>query len=53
MENAVDTLLDKIRLNCIYLTNKHINNYIYYKGASVWFETLKYALPCVARRPLK
>jgi len=38
MENAVDTLLDKIRLNCIYLTDKHINNFLYHKGASVWFE---------------
>ena len=38
MENAVDTLLDKIRLNCIYLTNKHINNFLYYKGANLWFE---------------
>ena len=38
MENAVDTLLDKIRLNCVSLTNRHINNFLYYKGASVWFE---------------
>ena len=27
MENAVDYLLDKIRLNSVYLTNKHINNH--------------------------
>lgn len=38
MENAVDSLLDKIRLNCIYLTNRHINNHLYYKGISVYFE---------------
>jgi len=38
MENAVDTLLDKIRLNCIYLTNKHINNHLYYKNCSKYFE---------------
>ena len=25
MENPVDKLLDKIRLNSVYLTNKHIN----------------------------
>ena len=38
MENAVDILLDKIRLNCIYLTNKHINNHLYYKNCSKYFE---------------
>jgi|AntAceMinimDraft_5_1070358.scaffolds.fasta_scaffold251026_1 hypothetical protein len=30
MENAVDNLLDKIRHNSVYLTNKHINNHLYY-----------------------
>ena len=34
----VDCLLDKIRLNCVYLTNKHINNHLYYKGVSIYFE---------------
>jgi len=37
MENSVDRLLDKIRLNCVYLTNKHINNHLYYKHAGKWF----------------
>ena len=31
METPIDNLLDKIRLNCVYLTNKHINNHLYYK----------------------
>jgi hypothetical protein len=34
----VDSLLDKIRLNCVYLTNRHIKNHLYYKGASSYFE---------------
>ena len=38
MENAVDNLLDKIRLNSVYLTNKHINNHLYYKHSEKWFE---------------
>jgi hypothetical protein len=38
MENAVDRLLDKILLNCVYLTNKHINNHLYYKHAGKWFD---------------
>ena len=38
MENAVDNLLDKIRLNSVYLTNKHINNHLYYKHAGKWFD---------------
>ena len=38
MENAVDNLLDKIRLNCVYLTNKHINNHLYYRHSEKWFE---------------
>jgi len=28
---SVDSLLDKIRLNSIQLTNKHIQNHLYYK----------------------
>jgi hypothetical protein len=39
MENTVDSLLDKIRLNCVYLTIKHINNYLYYKYSEKWFDT--------------
>ena len=35
---SVDSLLDKIRLNCIQLTNRHIQNHLYYKGASNYFE---------------
>jgi len=35
---SVDSLLDKIRLNAVYLTNRHINNHLYYKGASAYFE---------------
>jgi len=35
---SVDSLLDKIRLNCIQLTNRHIQNHLYYKGASAYFE---------------
>jgi len=38
MENPVDRLLDKIRLNCIHLTNKHINNHLYYKYSEKWFD---------------
>ena len=38
MENPVDNLLDKIRLNSVYLTNKHINNHLYYKHSEKWFE---------------
>lgn len=38
MYMEVDNLLDKIRLNCVYLTNKHINNHLYYKGVSIYFE---------------
>jgi hypothetical protein len=38
METAVDILLNKIRLNCVYLTNRHINNHLYYKHASKYFE---------------
>ena len=36
--HSVDSLLDKIRLNSVYLTNRHINNHLYYKGANLWFE---------------
>ena len=35
---SVDSLLDKIRLNSIQLTNKHIQNHLYYKFCSVYFE---------------
>ena len=38
---SVDSLLDKIRLNCIQLTNRHIQNHLYYKFCSVYFEILK------------
>jgi len=34
----VDSLLDKIRLNSVYLTNRHINNHLYYKNCSKYFE---------------
>jgi len=34
----VDSLLDKIRLNVVYLTNRHINNHLYYKNCSKYFE---------------
>ena len=34
----IDSLLDKIRLNCVQLTNRHIKNHLYYKGASSYFE---------------
>ena len=49
--SSIDSLLDKIRLNCIQLTNKHtggmcsstehtpcIQNHLYYINASVYFE---------------
>jgi len=36
--HAVDSLLDKIRLNSVTLTNRHINNHLYYKHAGKWFE---------------
>jgi len=35
---SVDSLLDKIRLNAVYLTNRHINNHLYYKNCSNYFE---------------
>ena len=38
MENPVDKLLEKIRLNSVYLTNKHINNHLYYRHSEKWFE---------------
>ena len=34
----IDSLLDKIRLNCVQLTNRHIKSHLYYKGASAYFE---------------
>ena len=36
--SSIDSLLDNIRLNCIQLTNRHIKNHLYYKGASAYFE---------------
>ena len=36
--SSIDSLLDKIRLICIQLTNRHIKNHLYYKGASAFFE---------------
>jgi len=36
--HSVDSLLDKIRLNSVYLTNRHINNHLYYKNCSKYFE---------------
>ena len=42
---SVDSLLDKIRLNDVYLTNRHINNHVYYKGANLWFEIPTILLP--------
>jgi hypothetical protein len=38
MENSVDSLLDQIRLNCVYLTNNYINNHLYYKYSKKWFD---------------
>ena len=35
---AIDSLLDKIRLNTVQLTNTHINNHLYYKNCSKYFE---------------
>ena len=35
---SIDSLLDKIRLSCIQLTNRHIKNHLYYKGASAYFK---------------
>jgi len=32
---SIDSLLDKIRLNCIQLTNRHIKNHLYYKGPTI------------------
>ena len=34
----IDSLLDKIRLSYIQLTNRHIKKHLYYKGASAYFE---------------
>ena len=35
----IDSLWNKIRLNCIQLTNTvHIKNHLYYKGASAYFK---------------
>jgi len=35
---ATDSLLDKIRLNCVMLSNRHVNNHLYYKHVSKYFE---------------
>jgi hypothetical protein len=35
---SVDSLLDKIRLNCIMLASKHIKNHLYYLNCSKYFE---------------
>lgn len=35
---SVDSLLDKIRLNCVMLSNRHVNNHLYYKHVSKYFE---------------
>ena len=35
---AVDCLLDKIRLNSIMLASKHIKNHLYYLNCSKYFE---------------
>jgi hypothetical protein len=35
---AVDSLLDKIRLNSIMLASKHIKNHLYYLNCSKYFE---------------
>jgi ammonia channel protein AmtB len=36
--SSIDSLLDKIHLNCIQLTYRHIKNHLYYKGTSAYFE---------------
>ena len=36
--NSIDSLLDKIRLNCVMLSNRHVNNHLYYKHVSKYFE---------------
>ena len=38
LSQAVDSLLDKIRLNAVCLSNRHINNHLYYKNCSKYFE---------------
>jgi hypothetical protein len=35
---SIDSLLDKIRLNCVMLSNRHVNNHLYYKHVSKYFE---------------
>ncbi len=37
-DNCIDELLEKIRLNCIILSNLHTKNHLYYKGCSLYFE---------------
>ena len=35
---SVDSLLDKIRLNCIMVASKHFKNHLYYLSCSKYFE---------------
>ena len=35
---SIDSLLDKIRLNCVMLSNRHVTNHLYYKHVSKYFE---------------
>jgi len=36
--NSIDSLLDKIRLNCVMLASKHTINHLYYLNMSKYFE---------------
>ena len=36
--NQVEVLLEKIRINCVRLADRHTRNHLYYKGCSVYFE---------------
>lgn len=36
--NSIDSLLDKIRLNCVMLASKHTVNHLYYLNVSKYFE---------------
>ena len=36
--NSIDSLLDKIRLNCVMLASKHTLNHLYYLNVSKYFE---------------
>ena len=35
---SIDALLNKIRMNSVQLTNRHIKNHLYYKNCSKYFE---------------